>query len=182
MEPSSSWTRGSHRRASTRFLKRRRTHQLRACWQSLNAPDGYTWTAKCDAWSLGPEEITAIAQELDTEPAPAGFGSYIDLLLREHAGFWDFRTHERTVRAWTHAAAEASDRARAGRVCHSACAPGGCGGLCDHGLRVCAGPQQGGSIPRLGFGSASSKGAHFRPRICGCRRRYKSLRASSSIG
>ncbi len=99
--------------------------ELRACLQLLNAPDGYTWTAKCDAWSLGPEEMTAIAEELDTEPAAAGFGLYVDLLLREHAGFCDFRTHERTVRTWTQAAAEVSiAHARAEFVIRPACVEG----------------------------------------------------------
>ncbi len=55
-------------------------HALRA----LNAARSPVFTAKCDAWPLDAEELDALRVNLDVgaEEAPAGFGSYIDILWR----------------------------------------------------------------------------------------------------
>ncbi|MEO6982386.1 MAG: hypothetical protein ABI072_04655, partial [Edaphobacter sp.] len=60
-------------------------HALRA----LNATRSPVFTAKCDAWSLDPEELDHLRLNLDilAEEAPSGFTSYIDLLWRERSIF-----------------------------------------------------------------------------------------------
>src|SRR6202000_2721636 len=60
-------------------------HALRA----LNATRSPVFTAKCDAWRLGAEELATLRAELDVsaDEAPAGFGSYIDMLCRESSLF-----------------------------------------------------------------------------------------------
>src|ERR1700712_3969481 len=58
-------------------------HALRA----LNAARSPVFTAKCDAWVLGEEELEQLRINLDfdlnPDDAPCGFGSYIDILLRD---------------------------------------------------------------------------------------------------
>src|SRR5271155_1309233 len=56
-------------------------HALRA----LNAARSPVFTAKCDAWPLDEKELDALRANLDinADEAPAGFGSYIDILWRE---------------------------------------------------------------------------------------------------
>src|ERR1700712_2386273 len=58
-------------------------HALRA----LNAGRSPVFTAKCDAWVLGEEELEQLRINLDfdlnPDDAPCGFGSYIDILLRD---------------------------------------------------------------------------------------------------
>ena len=69
-------------------------HALRA----LNAPRSPVFTAKCDAWPLSPEDLDTLRLNLDPtlgpELAAAGFGSYIDLLLRERSHFVSFHQNE----------------------------------------------------------------------------------------
>jgi hypothetical protein len=70
-------------------------HSLRA----LNAPRSPVFTAKCDAWPLNPEELERLHLELDILPhdAPAGFGSYIDLLWRERSVFASFHQQQQML-------------------------------------------------------------------------------------
>jgi hypothetical protein len=70
-------------------------HALRA----LNAPRSAVFTAKCDAWPLDAEELDALRADLDisTEEAPAGFGSYIDILWRERSLFASFHLQEQML-------------------------------------------------------------------------------------
>ncbi len=57
--------------------------------RSLNAARSPVFTAKCDAWTMDAEELTALRDDLLLEPevAVVGFTSYIDLLWRERAVF-----------------------------------------------------------------------------------------------
>jgi hypothetical protein len=70
-------------------------HALRA----LNAARSPVFTAKCDAWSLDTEELDALRVNLDisAEEAPAGFGSYIDILWRERSLFASFHLQEQML-------------------------------------------------------------------------------------
>jgi hypothetical protein len=70
-------------------------HALRA----LNAARSPVFTAKCDAWPLDAEELEALRVELDimADEAPAGFGSYIDLLWRERSLFASFHLQEQML-------------------------------------------------------------------------------------
>jgi hypothetical protein len=74
-------------------------HALRA----LNAPRSAVFTAKCDAWPLDQEELAALRAELDiiAEEAPAGFGSYIDILWRERSLFASFHLQEQMLHRLT---------------------------------------------------------------------------------
>ena len=71
--------------------------------RSLNAPRSAVFTAKCDAWAMGSEELEDLRQDLDptiyTDSAdtPAGFSSYIDLLCRERALFVSFPQQEQIL-------------------------------------------------------------------------------------
>jgi hypothetical protein len=72
-------------------------HALRA----LNAPRSPVFTAKCDAWPLDPEELHQLHFDIDIdpthEPLPAGFASYIDLLLRERSRFTSIHHHQQLL-------------------------------------------------------------------------------------
>jgi hypothetical protein len=74
-------------------------HALRA----LNAPRSGVFTAKCDAWPLDEEELATLRAELDVivEEAPAGFGSYIDILWRERSLFASFHLQEQMLHRLT---------------------------------------------------------------------------------
>jgi hypothetical protein len=74
-------------------------HALRA----LNAARSPVFTAKCDAWPLDAEELRALQIELDVIPedAPAGFGSYIDILWRERSVFASFHQQEQMLHRLT---------------------------------------------------------------------------------
>jgi hypothetical protein len=78
-------------------------HALRA----LNAARSPVFTAKCDAWPLHAEDLHALQVELDVSPdeAPAGFGSYIDLLWRERSLFASFHLQEQMLHRLTRHAA-----------------------------------------------------------------------------
>jgi hypothetical protein len=78
-------------------------HALRA----LNAARSPVFTAKCDAWPLYAEDLHALQVELDVSPdeAPAGFGSYIDLLWRERSLFASFHLQEQMLHRLTRHAA-----------------------------------------------------------------------------
>ena len=69
-------------------------HALRA----LNAARSPVFTAKCDAWPLEPEELDQLHLNLDIDPThellPAGFNSYIDILLRDRARFISVHHHQ----------------------------------------------------------------------------------------
>jgi hypothetical protein len=69
-------------------------HALRA----LNAARSPVFTAKCDAWPLEPEELQQLHFDIDIdpthEPLPAGFTSYIDILLRDRARFISIHHHQ----------------------------------------------------------------------------------------
>jgi hypothetical protein len=84
--------------------------------RALNATRSPVFTAKCDAWPLGPDEIAHQQTNLDeaapTDPAFAGFArpahgfaSYIDLLWREPSVFTSFQKQERILRRLTRLAA-----------------------------------------------------------------------------
>ncbi len=78
-------------------------HALRA----LNAARSPVFTAKCDAWPLDPEELDALRLNLDVDAdeAPAGFGSYIDILWRERSRFASFHLQEQMLHRLTRLAA-----------------------------------------------------------------------------
>jgi hypothetical protein len=74
-------------------------HALRA----LNAPRSPVFTAKSDAWLMDGDELDALRINLsiEAEEAPAGFGSYIDLLCRERSLFASFHLQEQLLRRLT---------------------------------------------------------------------------------
>jgi len=78
-------------------------HALRA----LNATRSPVFTAKCDAWPLDAEELEALRVhlEVDVHEAPAGFGSYIDILWRERTVFASFHLQEQMLRRLSRLAA-----------------------------------------------------------------------------
>jgi hypothetical protein len=78
-------------------------HALRA----LNAARSPVFTAKCDAWPLDAEELEALRMNLDVseDEAPAGLGSYIDLLWRERSHFVSFHLQEQMLHRLTRHAA-----------------------------------------------------------------------------
>jgi hypothetical protein len=78
-------------------------HALRA----LNATRSPIFTAKSDAWSLDAEELDAMRVHLDmsVDEAPAGFGSYIDILWRERTLFTSFHLQEQMLHRLTRHAA-----------------------------------------------------------------------------
>ena len=68
--------------------------------RALNAARSPVFTAKCDAWPLDAGELEHLQLNLDlvAEDAPAGFGSYIDLVARERSLFTSFHQHEQLLR------------------------------------------------------------------------------------
>lgn len=78
-------------------------HALRA----LNAARSPVFTAKCDAWPLDADELDAVRVNLDigADEAPAGFGSYIDILWRERSLFASFHMQEQMLHRLTRHAA-----------------------------------------------------------------------------
>jgi hypothetical protein len=78
-------------------------HALRA----LNATRSSVFTAKCDAWPLGSDELDHLRTELDViaEDAPDGFGSYIDLLWRDRSIFASYHQQEQMLHRLTRHAA-----------------------------------------------------------------------------
>jgi hypothetical protein len=78
-------------------------HALRA----LNAARSPVFTAKCDAWPLEADELDALHVNLDigADEAPAGFGSYIDILWRERSLFASFHMQEQMLHRLTRHAA-----------------------------------------------------------------------------
>jgi hypothetical protein len=67
---------------------------LREALTALNAPDSPLMTAKCDTWTLSPDEL--YPSEFDFPPAEAstGMACYIDILLRDLDGCKSFACHE----------------------------------------------------------------------------------------
>jgi hypothetical protein len=78
-------------------------HALRA----LNAARSPVFTAKCDAWPLDADELDALHMNLDVsvDEAPAGFGSYLDILWRERSLFASFHLQEQMMHRLTRHAA-----------------------------------------------------------------------------
>jgi hypothetical protein len=74
-------------------------HALRA----LNAARSPVFTAKCDAWPLDADEVESLRQALDVlaDEAPAGFGSYIDILWSERSIFASFHQQEQMLHRLT---------------------------------------------------------------------------------
>ncbi len=69
--------------------------------RALNATRSPVFTAKCDAWTMDPEELAAAQQALDLTPSdvPHGFLSYIDLIFRERSLFVSLHSqHQRLDR------------------------------------------------------------------------------------
>ncbi len=73
----------------------------------LNAPGSPWATAKCDRWTLDEDDLRAAALHMDLDPAQAGIGSYIDLYLRDTAGFASLEAHRDLLQRLT-SQAEAS--------------------------------------------------------------------------
>jgi hypothetical protein len=71
--------------------------------RALNATRSPVFTAKCDAWPLDAEELEALRMNLDVsaDEAPAGFGSYIDILWRERSLFASFHQQEQMLHRLT---------------------------------------------------------------------------------
>ena len=57
--------------------------------RALNGGRSPVFTAKCDAWEMNTEELSALQAELELTPedTPFGFMSYLDVLWRERALF-----------------------------------------------------------------------------------------------
>lgn len=70
-------------------------HALRA----LNARRSPVFTAKCDAWPLGTEELGHVQLTLDhaADETPVGFASYIDFLWRERSIFVSVHRQEQML-------------------------------------------------------------------------------------
>ena len=70
-------------------------HALRA----LNAARSPVFTAKCDAWPLGGDDLAQTQLLLDhpAQETPDGFASYIDLLWRERSLFVSFHRQEQML-------------------------------------------------------------------------------------
>ena len=75
--------------------------------RALNAARSPVFTAKCDAWTLDPEELEHLQLNLDipAAEAPSGFASYIDLIWRDRSIFASFPQHEQMLRKLTRLAA-----------------------------------------------------------------------------
>ena len=70
--------------------------------RALNAPRSAVFTAKCDAWVLGAEELDEVRERLDlsadgVEAGGAGFASYIDLVWRDRSIFASFHQCEQLL-------------------------------------------------------------------------------------
>ena len=67
--------------------------------RALNATRSPVFTAKCDAWPLGAEELAALHFDLETSDvdSPAGFASYIDVVWRDRTIFTSFHQHEQRL-------------------------------------------------------------------------------------
>ena len=70
--------------------------------RALNAPRSAVFTAKCDAWVLGAEELDEVRERLDLnadgiEGTGAGFASYIDLVWRDRSIFASFHQCEQLL-------------------------------------------------------------------------------------
>ena len=69
--------------------------------RALNAPRSPVFTAKCDAWVMGAEELQAVGIDLDLPSDVAemrnGFCSYIDLVWRERGVFASFHHQEQQM-------------------------------------------------------------------------------------
>ena len=76
--------------------------------RALNAPRSPVFTAKCDAWMLAGEELEHLQLDLDmpAAEAPAGFASYIDLVVCERSCFASFHQHEQMLRRLARLAAQ----------------------------------------------------------------------------
>ena len=57
--------------------------------RALNATRSPVFTAKSDVWLLPAEDLESLRLELDVDPgdSPAGLGSYVDLMFRDHSIF-----------------------------------------------------------------------------------------------
>ncbi|MGC2618847.1 MAG: hypothetical protein WA414_07370 [Acidobacteriaceae bacterium] len=81
---------------------------LRDALTALNATDSPLLTAKCDIWTVNPDELDS--SEFDFPPAEASTGiacytgraSYLDMLIRDPALAQSFAHHESWVRAAVH--------------------------------------------------------------------------------
>ena len=71
--------------------------------RALNATRSPVFTAKCDAWTLDPEELEHLQLNLDLEHIEdaKGFASYIDLVWRDRSIFASFPQHEQMLRKLT---------------------------------------------------------------------------------
>jgi hypothetical protein len=71
--------------------------------RALNAARSPVFTAKCDAWTLDPEELEHLQLnlDLDSAEAPSGFANYIDLVWRDRSIFASFPQHEQMLRKLT---------------------------------------------------------------------------------
>ena len=78
--------------------------------RALNAARSPVFTAKCDVFSLDPDEREALRLDLDLPPADDptlddGFASYIDLVWRERGIFASFHQQEQQLHRLTRLAA-----------------------------------------------------------------------------
>ena len=71
--------------------------------RALNAARSPVFTAKCDAWTMGEEELETAQINLDLTAAefPCGFASYIDLVWRERGIFVSFHQQEQRLHRLT---------------------------------------------------------------------------------
>lgn len=61
----------------------------------LNAARSPVFTAKCDVWTLDPEELEHLQLNLGlAEPPRTGIGSYVDMIWRDGGVFRSFHKHE----------------------------------------------------------------------------------------
>ncbi len=76
---------------------------LRSALLRLNGPHSHLWTAKCDAWTTGPDTGDAPFDpyEMDAEPGTTAFGAgcYIDLLPRKAPFFTCLEDQRRWMQA-----------------------------------------------------------------------------------
>ena len=64
----------------------------------LNGPRSPVFTAKCDIWGTGPEELQILRENLgDGTSAEAGIASYVDILWRDRSIFASFPRHEQIL-------------------------------------------------------------------------------------
>jgi hypothetical protein len=74
--------------------------------RALNAPRSPVFSAKCDAWTMVPEDLETMRigldlPTLDAAEMRAGFASYIDLIWRERAVFASFHQQEQQMHRLT---------------------------------------------------------------------------------